>query len=71
MNFIRYRRNLAIVAGMIVINIATHAFMLTKGFDVIVGCSYFSLNSIWISIMYMATQESVNAVDKIIEDEMF
>jgi hypothetical protein len=63
MNLFRYRRNLVIIVGMIIINIATQIFIDVKGCDFILGCSYFSLNTIWISILYMSTKDIIEAVD--------
>jgi len=48
---------------MIIINIATQIFIDVKGCDFILGCSYFSLNTIWISILYMSTKDIIEAVD--------
>lgn len=63
MNLFRYRRNLVILAGMIILNISTQIFIAVRGYDIIVSCSYFSLTTIWISLLYLSTKDIIEAVD--------
>ena len=52
-------------------NIGLRIFIYFKGLDVVVFCSYLSINLIWIDTMRRRTKEMIKWVDQIIEDEMF
>ena len=71
MNLVRHRRNIAIILGLIIMNIGLRIFIYFKGLDVVVFCSYLSLNLIWIDVMRRRTEEMIKGVDKMIEDDMF
>jgi hypothetical protein len=71
MNILRFRRNVIIIMGMIVLNICTQIYVQVKGLDLIVVCSYFSLNVIWIYLVYFGLKEIIDAIDKHLEDNSF
>jgi low temperature requirement protein LtrA len=71
MNTLRFRRNVIIIMGMVILNICTQVFVRVKGVDSIVVCSYFSLNSIWIYLVYFGFKETVDAIDKHLKDKSF
>ena len=71
MNLVRYRRNMVILFGLIIMNIALRIFISLNGLDLVVFCSYMSLNLIWIDAIRRRRKEMIEAVDKLIEDDMF
>ena len=71
MNILRLLRNLIIIIGMILLNICTQVFVHVKGVDLIVVCSYFSLNTIWVYLIYFGMKEPIDAIDKHLEDKSF
>ena len=57
--------------GMIILNICTQIYVQVKGVDLVVVCSYFSLNSIWFYLVYFGFKEIIDAIDKHLEDNTF
>ena len=68
MNLIRYRRNLIIIIGMILMNIVMQIYVGYKGMDAVTIGSYFSANMIWIDTMRRFCEPLVKIVDEMIKN---
>ena len=68
MNLIKYRRNLIILIGMILINILTFIFVDVRDYDDWNLIKYLLINFLWIDTIRLLLENNVRMVDRYLDE---